>query len=226
MVWGFMAGLLADFQQVYPLVSLDVVLADRRIDPNEEGFDISLGAATTTIPGVVDEPICPLHRLLCASPAYLAKHGTPTEPQTLAEHDCLLFSLAGKTWTFESDRGLVTLDVRPKLSANDMHTLATAAARGNGIALLPTYAAAHFLRAGTLVQVLQRYRIPTIWIKAAIPERRANIPRVRKLLEFLKDHLAPVPPWDVDLATNEERTTMAAHGAEADEKDAERSGNR
>jgi DNA-binding transcriptional LysR family regulator len=221
-----MARLLAEFQQAYPLVSLDVVLADRRIDPNEEGFDISLGAATTTIPGVVDEPICPLHRLLCASPAYLARHGAPTEPQTLAEHDCLLFSLAGKTWTFESDRGLVTLDVRPKLSANDMHTLATAAVRGNGIALLPTYAAAHFLRAGTLVPVLQSYRIPTIWIKAAIPERRANIPRVRKLLEFLKDHLAPVPPWDVGLATNEERTTTAAHGAEANDKDADRSGNR
>jgi DNA-binding transcriptional LysR family regulator len=202
MVLAFMAKLLAGFQQAYPLVSLDVVVADRPTDPDEEGFDLSLGAATATMAGVIDELICPLHRLLGASPTYLAERGTPTHPQTLAEHDCLLFTPVGKTWTFESDKGLITLDVRPKLSANDMNILAAAAAQGNGIALLPTYAAAQYLRAGTLVEVLQSYRIPTVWIKAWVPERRAHIARVRKLIDFLKAHLSPIPPWDIELATN------------------------
>jgi DNA-binding transcriptional LysR family regulator len=144
-----------------------------------------------------------LHRLLCASPGYLARRGTPTHPRTLAEHDCLLFTPVGNTWAFESDKGLLTLDVRPKLSGNDMNILAAAAAEGNGIALLPTYAAAQFLRAGTLVKVLQGYRIPSVWIKATVPERRANIPRVRKLLDFVRAQLSPIPPWDIDLATND-----------------------
>lgn len=202
MAAAFIARLLAEFQQSYPLVSLDVVSADRRTAPDEEGFDLSLRGATAAMHGVIDELICPLRRLLCASPAYLARRGTPTHPRTLAEHDCLLFTPVGTTWSFESDKGLITLDVRPKLAANDMNILAAAAAQGNGIAVLPTYAAAQFLRAGTLVEVLQDYRIPSVWIKAEIPERRVNIPRVRKLLDFLRAQLSPVPPWDIDLAAD------------------------
>lgn len=208
MAAAFIAKLLAEFQQAHPLVSLDVVSADRRTDPDEEGFDISLRGATAAMPGVIDELICPLRRLLCASPAYLARRGTPTHPRSLAEHDCLLFTPVGNTWSFESYKGLVTLDVRPKLGANDMNILAAAAAQGNGIAVLPTYAAAQFLRTGTLVEVLQSYQIPVVWIKAEIPERRASIPRVRKLLDFLRAQLSPIPPWDVDLAGDDVRVGM------------------
>ena len=199
MAIGFMADMLAEFQQQFPLVSLDVVLADRAVDPNEEGFDISLGGLPSAFPGVVDELLCPLHRLVCASPAYLERRGEPGHPRELAEHDCLLFWPAGKVWEFESAAGLVSIAPRPRLSANDMVVLAAAAIHGNGIALLPTYAVAPAMRAGSLVEIMKAYPVPGVWIKALVSERRASIPRVRSLLTFLKGRLSPVPPWDQDL---------------------------
>ena len=89
-----MADTLAKFQRQYPRVSLDVVLLERptAVNPSEEGFDISIGGSASSFPGVVDEPICPLHKWVCAAPAYLEQRGTPQHPRELARHDCLLFA--------------------------------------------------------------------------------------------------------------------------------------
>jgi DNA-binding transcriptional LysR family regulator len=74
--------------------------------------------------------------------------------------------------------------------------LTAAALEGNGIAMLPSYAAAAALSAGTLVRILEEFAVPTVWMKALVPEDRAGIPRVRALLTFLKARYSPVPPWD------------------------------
>jgi len=197
MAIGFMAEALAKFQRLYPRVSLDVVLLERpgEVNPSEEGFDISIGTSRS-FAGVVDEPICPLHKLVCAAPAYLDQRGTPHHPRELARHDCLLFAGIGRTWLFESATGPVSVNVRPKLSANDQFVLTVSALRGNGIALLPTYAVAATLRAGTLVRVLPRFTVPSIWMNAKVPESRAGLPQVQSLITFLKARYAPVPPWD------------------------------
>src|SRR5947207_1506342 len=133
MAIGFMAQALAKFQRQHPRVSLDVVLLERpgEVNPSEEGFDISIGSAKS-FPGVVDEPICPLHKWVCAAPAYLEQRGTPQHPRELARHDCLLFAPLGRTWHFESAIGPISVDVRPKLTANDQFVLTAAAVRRNG----------------------------------------------------------------------------------------------
>ena len=197
MAVAFMAGTLAKFQRQFPRVSLDVVLRESfTFNPSEEGFDIGLTGSPSSFAGVIDEPICPLNKWVCAAPAYLDRRGTPRHPRELAQHDCLLYSPVGRTWLFESATGPVGVDVRPSLSANDQFVLTVAALRGNGIALLPSYAAAAPLRAGTLIRVLDRFTVPSVWIKAVVPESRAGIPHVRSLLAFLKAAYAPVPPWD------------------------------
>ena len=160
---------------------------------------MAITGGARSFPGVIDETICPLHRWVCAAPAYLEKRGAPQHPRELARHDCLLFESLGRTWQFESATGLpVFVDVRPKLSANDQFVLTVAALRANGIALLPSYAVSTALRAGTLVRVLPRFTVPTHWLKATVPEGRASMPQVRSLVTFLKAQYAPVPPWDRD----------------------------
>ena len=195
---AFMADLLSKFQQQFPLVSLDVVLTERPVNPDEEGFDIAISALPVSFPGVVDEAICPLHRLVCAAPAYLERRGVPRYPSELAQHDCLVFMAVGPVWTFESAKGQVSVELQSKMTANDSLVLTSAAINGNGIAVLPTYAARQHVRAGTLVRVLDGFSVPSVWIKALVPERRVNIPRVRSLIAFLKAHLFPVPPWDIE----------------------------
>jgi DNA-binding transcriptional LysR family regulator len=82
------------------------------------------------------------------------------------------------------------------MSANDQFVLTVSALRGNGIALLPSYAVAAALRAGTLVRVLRGFTVPSVWMKATVPESRVSLPQVRSLIAFLKARYAPVPPWD------------------------------
>jgi len=199
MTVGYLAETLADFQQQFPLVSLDVALIDRAVNPSAEGFDIAIAGLPMSFPGVIDEPICPLRWFACAAPSYIEERGAPRHPHDLTQHDCLVFVPAGRTWLFETTRGVVSVDLRPRMSANDAVVLTAAALEGNGIALLPSYAVAAALRAGTLVRVLDGFTVPTVWMKALVPEERAGIPRVRALLTFLKARYSPVPPWDRDL---------------------------
>ena len=95
MAIGFMAEALAKFQRQFPRVSLDVVLQDGGIgrggvrsprSPSEEGFDMAITGGARSFPGVIDETICPLHRWVCAAPAYLEKRGAPQHPRELARH--------------------------------------------------------------------------------------------------------------------------------------------
>jgi DNA-binding transcriptional LysR family regulator len=195
---AYMADTLAEFQEQFPRVSLDVVLNERAVDPSQESFDIALGAHAGSFAGVVEERICPLSRAVCAAPGYLKERGAPRHPSDLAHHDCLVFLPAGRTWSFESANGLVSVDLRPKLSANESSVLTSSAIFGNGIALLPLYSVAPALRAGTLVRVLEGFTAPTLWMKAFVPEDRMRIPRVRALLAFIKARYSPVPPWETD----------------------------
>ena len=199
MTVGYLAETLAEFQQQFPLVSLDVVLIDRAVNPSVEGFDIAVCELPIAFPGVIDEPICPLQQVACAAPSYLEERGAPRHPRELTQHDCLVFLPTGRAWHFENADGIVSVDLRPRMSANDTVVLTAAASEGNGIALLPSYAVAAALRAGTLVRVLEGFTVPTVWMKALLPEDRAGIPRVRSLLTFLKARYSPVPPWDRDI---------------------------
>src|SRR6185437_8298134 len=107
------------------------------------------------------------------------------------------FLPTGPVWSFQSAQGPVSVEIRPKLSANDNQVLFAAAREGNGIALLPSYVAGPALRDGSLIQVLQAFPISDRWIKALIPENRAQIPRIHSLASFLKHGLSPVPPWEL-----------------------------
>jgi DNA-binding transcriptional LysR family regulator len=185
-----LADAFSAFQTQNPRLKLEIVLIDRPVDPVSEGFDIAIGAFPHSFGGVVDEPLCALKRLLCASPAYLKKHGTPTHPRDLVEHRCLSFLPTGPEWIFDGPRGRISIQVSPQLSSNEGHVLARSAIAGNGIALMSHYLVADALRDGILKPVLRDFPIPELWVKATIPERRRNAAAVQALLALLKTSLA------------------------------------
>lgn len=190
-----LAGLFNAFLGRYPLVSLELVALDRPVNPVDEGFDIALTLMPDAFGGVIEEPLCPIRRLLCAAPAYLRAKGTPLEPRDLARHDVLNFVPTGNVLAFESTTGDVSVSVNPRFSSNEAQLVAAAAVAGHGIAVLGDYLALPAVRAGTLVQVLEDYPLPQLWLKALVPENRAHTARVRALLETLREALTPVAPW-------------------------------
>lgn len=190
-----LAGIFARFQRCHPKIVLEVVLTDRPVNPADEGFDVAIAAFGTTFNRVADHPLCPLRRVLCASPDYLVRRGTPSHPRDLLAHDTLSFQPTGNVWAFGSLQGPILMTVAPKMSANDGQVLLAAALAGNGIALLSEYVALPWLRQGELAAVLEAFPLPEIWLKALVPEARMLVSRVRALTEFLKESFAPVPPW-------------------------------
>ena len=187
-----LADVFSAFQTENPRLKLEIVLIDRPVDPVTEGFDIAIGAFPLSFGGVVDEPLCQLKRLLCASPTYLKTHGMPQHPRDLVEHRCLSFLPTGPEWIFDGPRGRITIQVRPLLSSNEGHVLVKSAIAGNGIVFISHYLAENALRDGSLQVVLPEFPIPDLWVKAAIPERRVNAAAIQALLRQLRQALSPV----------------------------------
>jgi DNA-binding transcriptional LysR family regulator len=168
---------------------------DRSVNPAEEGFDLAIsGHAASSYEGVVDVPLHPFEQVLCASPQYLARRGTPRHPHDLEDHDGLFFKPLGTAWRFDSEQGQLSIDVRPRLIANDNVTLRAAALAGNGIAMLPRYVSGDALKAGTLVPLLQGYALPRSWFRAHVTQHRAKLARISTLIEWLKGALREALP--------------------------------
>lgn len=188
-----LSALLHEFMAAEPMINLEVVLADRSVNPVDEGFDIAIGARPESYGQVQDHPLCPIHRRLCASPAYLARRGMPDTPAQLLDHDCLVFATSGLPWEFLGPQGLVGVAVRPRLKTNDGMALCRATLAGQGIAVLADYLVAPHLDSGALVEVLPRLRPPDLWLKALVPSSRIELPRIQALLRWLGGQLALSP---------------------------------
>jgi DNA-binding transcriptional LysR family regulator len=184
-----LSTMLNDFLQEQPRVSMDVVLADRSVNPIEEGFDIAIGALPELYGQVKDYPLCPLKRHLCAAPVYLEGRGMPQQAADLIEHDCLVFTTSGSRWDFQSPQGLVGVDVRPKLKTNDGIAIREACIAGLGISVLPNYLGSKALQEGRLLEILPQLVVPDIWLKALVPNNRMDLPRIRMLLQWLAHRL-------------------------------------
>jgi DNA-binding transcriptional LysR family regulator len=189
--------ILNEFQACNAGISIEIALIDRSVNPVEEGFDLAIGAMPASYPNVIDEPLSPYPRVLCAAPFYLARRGEPKHPVDLIDHDhdCLTFQTTGSTWSFESPRGLINVDVRSRFSANDSQVLHGAACRGLGVATIARYVARPSIESGALVPLLPDYPIPELWLKALIPLNKIKKAGVQSLLRWIKDRMQPLPPW-------------------------------
>lgn len=185
--------MLDGFAQQFPLIRLEVIALDRAVNPVDEGFDIALTLLPHTFGGVVELALCAMPRLVCASPAYLARKGVPTSPGELPQHDTLVFLPTGSTWDFSSSRGPMRVGLQPRLSTNEAQLLLSAALAGNGIAILGAYLAGPALQAGALVPILSDYPMTDLWLKALVPQSRIQAARVQALLGWMQARLQPVP---------------------------------
>jgi len=130
--------------------------------------------------------------LLCAAPAYLREHGTPTHPSELRQHRLLSYNLlaTGDTWNFEGPQGPVAVKVAPRLWSNSGDTCVAVALGGGGIILQPSFLVGPHLRSGALVPLLPDHSAVELGIYAVYPSRRQLMPKVRLMVDFLAQRLA------------------------------------
>lgn len=204
---AWLADALARFSLPHPQLQPLLHVDDALLDPIEHGFDL-----TIRVGGIPDSralairPLAPCRAVLCASPAYLARHGMPATPADLLHHRCLHFShlTDGTAWHFtrdsEGEGEACTVRVDAGFTSNNGMVLHGAALQGMGIVYSTTFLAWRALLDGSLVQVLPGWQLPLNFLSALYPASRQPSPKVRRLIDFLVAEYQPVPPWDAALA--------------------------
>lgn len=190
---------ITEFHQVYPKIQVKLSCSNRTLDLGDRGFDLGVRVSFRPAPGLVARKLAANRAVLCASPAYLKRHGIPRRIEDLSKHDCVLFSvLAPKgIWTFRQNGRRYSVDVSGTLETDDMDAVRSAVLAGLGVGLLPSYMAGADLRRGELVPLLRRFQPAAesgIYL-VYLPNRTLSS-RVRALIDFLVARFGPTPPWE------------------------------
>jgi DNA-binding transcriptional LysR family regulator len=193
---------IAVFQNAHPDLQVDLALDDRVVDIVSEGFDLAIRIANLGESSLVARRLAPIRLSVCASPAYLERRGHPTEPAELVDHDCLgyTYSSARDNWRFESDDGVVEVQISGRFRANNGDALRTAALAGHGLILQPTFIVGDDLRAGRLIRVMADYEVAPFSVYAVYAHRQFLSNKVRTFVDYLGSHFGAEPYWDRDLS--------------------------
>jgi len=177
---------LADYLARYLDVHIDVVLNDRVADLVEEGFDVAIRIGALPDSGLIAQPLAPYRSMICASPDYLARRGTPRQPGDLAGHECLAFAPAAAThWRMENEEGAARVAVSSRLQVNLGQALRVAALHGLGIVMQPAILLEADVQAGRLVQLFPDYTLPTRPMSVVYLADRYRAPKLRSFVDFI-----------------------------------------
>jgi DNA-binding transcriptional LysR family regulator len=194
-----LAASMKEFLDRFPGVSIDLSLDDGQVDVVEEGYDVVIRIGRLQDSTLVARKLAPCRLALCASPAYLEKHGEPREPEDLLNHNCLQYTLGTtpRSWRLRRPDGSeLMMPIKGNWACNNGEAEREACIAGLGISYLPTFYVADALRAGLLKRVLRGWELQDFSVHAVYPERRNLTPKVRAFVDFLAARYAPEPYWD------------------------------
>lgn len=192
-----LAPLWGRFLQQHPKVSMEVSLSDRTVDLVEDGFDLAVRISRAPHPTFIARKLASTNMVLCASPGYLKRNGTPKHPQDLADHNIISYTYwsSKDEWEFIHPSGKVeVVKTRPRLHANSGDTCVAAALQDQGIVMQPDFLVYEGLQKGRLKQLLKDYRTVELGIYAIYTSRRQLPLKLRYLIDFLVDTFQK-PVW-------------------------------
>ena len=193
-----LAPALPDFMARYPQIEIDLVITDRMVDVGADPADVIIRAGHVGDVGALSFKIAEFERVVCASPAYLAAHGTPRALSDLASHTCIvLASQAGQSWPFRTADGIVQVELTRRLTVDNSEAALRLALNGGGIIRLGDLIVAEPVAEGLLVPLLTgvHYAEP-LRLSALYLEGRHRLPKVRVFLDFLSERFSSTP-WRV-----------------------------
>ena len=174
---ALLVGAANDYLAQYPGTAIDILLLDRTVN-------------------LVARRLGTCHSVVCASPAYLARHPMPHKVQDLALHNCLTYTYFGKSlWEFNGPDGPESVPVSGNLSANISNLLLEATLEGAGISLQPRYSAQPYLERGELVPLLTDWQPKRLGVYGVYATRKQMSPLLRSFLDFLLARMAADPIW-------------------------------
>ena len=190
-----LAPAIADYLLAYPDVSIDLSLHDNYVDLLEERIDLAIRLGQLSDSSLIAKKLYAVEMVLCASPAYLAAHGTPQKPRDLVKHNCLIYTYAApRAWTFTDPNSKAeVIRISGRLLANSGDPLLALALKDTGILLGPDYLVANDLSAGRLVRLLPDYKTQETPVYAVYPHSHFLSAKTRTFIDFLAARFAHLP---------------------------------
>ena len=180
----------------YPQMELDLHIGDQPLAALGEAFDLSIRVGTPEESTAVVRRIANLERVICATPDYLERNGTPCTPDDLQRHNCLWVANvpALRRWPFDTDDGVRIVNIDGNVVANSAETVLQLALAGVGMARLTDDIAGEAIGCGTLVPVLEAWHhAEPVPLYAAYPSNRHVSPKVRAMVDFLVEEFGTAP---------------------------------
>ncbi len=188
-----------EFLQAHPEIEFDLDFNDRHVDLLAEAFDLAIRIASLPDSSLIARRLAPIQTVMCASPAYLERMGTPQSPHELIHHRCLVYNLIGnlENWNvFDATGQLIKTRITPYLKASNGEFLRDAAVAGMGIVLLPTFIVYQEIERGALMPIMTNYHYSQLAAYAIYPQTRHLSQRVRAFVDFLVERFEGLPYWD------------------------------
>lgn len=191
-------------QQRFPGLIVELTLTDTFVDPVQEGADIIVRIGALLDSSLIGRVVGMHQQRLVASPRYLAEQGTPSVPEDLLRHHCLVYKgqLGAQRWYFSrpGDGRAQTINVSGPLRSNNAEVLLDAALHGQGIVLFPTWLLdAASVGRGELVPLLADWQASAmaeqVHIQLLSPQTRLRSRKVREVTAFLHEQLGTRPCW-------------------------------
>ncbi|KAF0863711.1 LysR family transcriptional regulator [Pseudomonas sp. LD120] len=189
---------MPEFLRRYPKVDVELLHEDRDVDLIDDNVDLAIRITDRPPPGLIGRQLLRIDHLLCATPQYLAQHGTPVHPQELRQHSCIYLgeTPSDARWKFTQGSKAVTVGVRGRYAANHTGVRLDAVMQHLGIGSLPYFTARHALEQGLIVQVLPEWTFLASYHGGAwllhSPTRYLP-PKLRVFIDYLVECLAKEP---------------------------------
>lgn len=191
-----MVPVVAEFLAQYPRIDIKLVLTDRVVHLMEEHIDVALRIGQLPDSALMATGVGTVRRLVCASPAYLARHGIPATPRDLAAHSCISFEVleSRRAWVFGHGRAALSVPVVSRLEVNTAEAAIEAAMLDVGLVRVLSYQVADALANGALEVVLEDYESAPFPVSLVHTGQTPLPLKLRAFLDFvgprLRDRIA------------------------------------
>ena len=183
---------ICDFLTQYPHLKATALLLDRVANLVEEGIDVAVRIGQLPDSSLIAKRIGAVHRVLVASPRYLARHGTPASPVDLRDHSVIGFTglLPNRELRFMNDQRLGSVSLKPAFEINDAAAAIKAAELGRGITVALSYMVSDQIRGGRLAPILDAFAPAPEPVHLVYPQARLIAPKIRAFIDFAAPRLA------------------------------------
>lgn len=182
------APLINNFIVKYPALDIQLHLSNQLVNLIDEGFDLAIRLGKLEDSSMMATRLSSRTQYVCASPAYIAAFGEPHSLSELKQHNCLQGTQ--EFWRLKDKRKTLNIKVSGNMRCNSGRVLVDAARKGIGIVQLPDYYVVPFIESGELIPLLSAYQEDSEGIWALYPHNRQLSPKIRLLIDYLRDSLA------------------------------------